>query len=294
MGPAAPVAGAAAGALAEATAERLLGEFLNAQDTQLDRVEALNRELHGRLLHLEAGIDAIRSAPMVAARLHVEEARRRDTPQRRADELTRARVALFEAWANAEGSPALQAVAGQQLSVVFALLNDIEGAKAWLTRSYEASCGAIDEQVSDTQREIDELLDQSPTAADKVGAHLRASWRLTGDGLLLAGTYGLIACVPAYRRRLKALPARQKARVSKDLQEALLRETELAIAQKVQAVQEMKKDADATRTACLELRVPDAEVPTYRGELLMPRSRARQVPNLSRSLDGLAGRVKHA
>jgi hypothetical protein len=273
MGPAAPVAGAAAGAFAEATAERLLGEFLKAQDSQLDRVEALNCELHGRLLHLEAGIDALRSAPMQKARLHVDEARR--NRDKRKDELTRARDALFEAWANAEGNRARQAVSGEQLSVVYALLEDIEGAKTWLVRSYKASWDSIDEQVGEIQREIDALLDQRPTAGKRAGAHLRASRSLAGDGLLLVGTYGLVALLPVYRRRLQKIPARQRTRVSENLQEAQLSEMERMIGQNLQAVLEMEKDADATRTACLELGASRAEVPGQSVEVGRKRIRVR-------------------
>jgi TolA-binding protein len=274
MGPAAPVAGAAAGAFAEETAERLLGEFLNAQESQLARVEALNRELQGQLLRLEAGIDALRSAPIQKARLHVEEARR--DPSRRTDELTRGRDALFEAWANAEGHHALQAVAGEQLSVVYALLRDVEGATRWLVRSYKANWDAIDEQVGEIQREIEAFLDQRPTVGKKAAAHLRASPFVAGDGLLLVTTWGLVALLPVYRRRLKKLPARQKARVSRKLHEAHVHEMEFALGQKIQAVLDMEKDANAMRAACLELGAPREDVPGQSVDVGRKRIRVRR------------------
>jgi hypothetical protein len=69
-----PVAAAAAGAAANKSTEALISEFVQARNGQLNRIEAINRDMQYRLIRLERGMGDLLDEPWRTALLHIREA----------------------------------------------------------------------------------------------------------------------------------------------------------------------------------------------------------------------------
>lgn len=122
-----------------------MDQFMEAENSILSRIDEMNREMRGRLVDLQAGVDALLDKDYRAALLHLEEAAR--VPERAPGELQAARSKLFDAW-GAANTPMRKYLVAQHLAVVYALLDDADMVKRWLTSSLEQMQAEVSGQVS--------------------------------------------------------------------------------------------------------------------------------------------------
>jgi hypothetical protein len=140
-----PIAAAVANKAATNAAEAIMDQFMEAENSILSRIDEINREMKGRLVDLQAGVDALLDKDYRAALLHLEEAAR--VPERAPGELQAARSKLFDAW-GAANTPIRKYLVAQHLAVVYALLNDSDMVKRWLMSSLEGVQAEVSGQVS--------------------------------------------------------------------------------------------------------------------------------------------------
>jgi len=139
-----PIAAAVANKAASTAAEAVMDQFMEAETSILTRIDEMNREMTGRLIDLQAGVDALLDKDHRAALLHLEEAAR--VPERALDELQAARSKLFDAW-GAANTPMRGYLVAQHLVLVYALLNDPDAVRRWLLSSLEQIRAEIPGQV---------------------------------------------------------------------------------------------------------------------------------------------------
>lgn len=140
-----PVAAAVANKAATAATEAVMDQFTEAENSILSRIDEMNREMRGRLVDLQAGVDALLDKDYRAALLHLEEAAR--VPERAPGELQAARSKLFDAW-GAANTPTRRYLVAQHLAVVYALLGDANMVKRWLRSSLVDVQAEVSGQVS--------------------------------------------------------------------------------------------------------------------------------------------------
>ena len=139
-----PVGAAVAGAAAKKTTQELLQGFLAAQDDQLQRIEDINRDLQGRLIGLEQGMEILLDKSWLKAQDFIEEAAR--SPDREREDLLLARNELIDAWRSARDDTRRSMVA-QKLVVVHALLEEPASVNKWLIDAATAAINAFFTQV---------------------------------------------------------------------------------------------------------------------------------------------------
>ncbi|WP_104046093.1 CBM20 domain-containing protein [Arthrobacter sp. ZGTC412] len=157
-----PIIGAAADAAAAKATEKLLGEFLPAQQQELRRIEEFTRDIHGLAGDINMRVKALQGGPSRAALLHMEYASRH--PERAYEELQAARGLLFQAWGIASDA-SQRAFAAQQLSGVYALLGDSYDSRQWLEKCLPDTDLAVEDAICDLLTALRVVLNRSPSRA---------------------------------------------------------------------------------------------------------------------------------
>ena len=154
-------------------------------------------------------------------------------------------------------------VVGQQLGVVFALLDDRRGARDWLVKSYADATENVRAQVAALQQVIETQLPSAERVrpAERLRSSVLSGKGLAGEALLAYGT-GTVpllvaaAVAPSYRERLIRKKAEQKAAKAEIIGDRVAgRRQPIRDLVQIQlaAIRELQRDADATRSACLAL-----------------------------------------
>jgi hypothetical protein len=68
-----PIAAAVAGKAASGAADAVMDQFMEAEASIISRIDEMDREMTGRLVDLQAGVDALLDKDYRAALLHLEE-----------------------------------------------------------------------------------------------------------------------------------------------------------------------------------------------------------------------------
>jgi hypothetical protein len=134
-GPQGAAAGAAAGVVVDSVMTELLGNFVQEQTEQFARLEQLNREMNGRLLALQKGVQTLLDGPILEARLLLQQAAADHTADRRERDILGARDALFRALSLAQ-TDARRALIAEQLAIVCVLEGDRDRGRVWLSQAY--------------------------------------------------------------------------------------------------------------------------------------------------------------
>ena len=146
---------------------------MEAETSIIGRIDEMNREMRGRLVDLQTGVDALLDKDYRAAILHLEEASR--TPARAPGELQAARSKLFDAW-GAASTPMRKYLVAQHLAVVYGLLDDTEMVRRWLKTCLEQVQAEVSGQVSRLHQSVIAYLlnpRKSPGNARKDALHLK-------------------------------------------------------------------------------------------------------------------------
>jgi hypothetical protein len=164
-GPQGAAAGAAAGAIVDSVMTELLGDFVQVQAEQFARLEKLNREMNGRLLALQQGVQTLLDGPLLEARLLLQQASADHTAERRDHDILGARDALFRAFSLAQ-TDGRRALIGEQLAIVFVLDNDSDRGRDWISQAHRYASAAvrtqgqnIENRIRALYKKIDEVLD---------------------------------------------------------------------------------------------------------------------------------------
>jgi hypothetical protein len=164
-GPQGAAAGAAAGAVVDSIMTELLGDFVQEQAEQFARLEKLNREMNGRLLALQKGVQTLLDGPLLEARLLLQQAAADHTPERRDHDILGARDALFRAFSLAQ-TDGRRALIAEQLAIVFVLDKDSDRGRDWISQAHRYASNAVRTQGQDIEnriralyKKIDEVLE---------------------------------------------------------------------------------------------------------------------------------------
>jgi hypothetical protein len=144
-GPQGAAAGAAAGAVVDSVMTELLGDFVRVQAEQFARLEQLNREMNGRLLALQKGVQTLLDGPLLEARLLLQQAAADNTAERRERDILGARDALFRALSLAQ-TDGRRALIAEQLAIVFVLDKDSDRGRVWISQAYDYAARTVPTQ----------------------------------------------------------------------------------------------------------------------------------------------------
>jgi len=147
-----PIGAAAAGAAANKSTEALINEFVQAQNEQLNRIEAINQDMQFRLLRLEQGMSVLLDGPWRTALFHIREAANR--PHHFNEEITEARNELGKAYAMSTDDLRCSWIA-QDLAAVYALSGDFSSVRRWLASAYESGLKGLNDQIWQAAKTIE-------------------------------------------------------------------------------------------------------------------------------------------
>lgn len=138
-----PIGAAAAKVVADKSMAALLNEFVEAQNDQLNRIEAINQDMQCRLIRLEQGMNVLLDGPWRTALLHIQEAAH--SPDRSDEEIVEARKKLLEAYSLSRNALRSSCVA-QELAALYALSGDSGSVRRWLARAYDSGLEELKNQ----------------------------------------------------------------------------------------------------------------------------------------------------
>ncbi len=129
---------------ANKTAKTALGEFTQAQEDQLRRIEAINQDMQYELIRPAPGTQDPLDEPWRAGLSQIRQAAGR--PDRFKDAMTEAHEQLLEAYARSQDNLRRSWIA-QDLAAAYAISGDLRNAKRWLENAYRSGLKGLNDQL---------------------------------------------------------------------------------------------------------------------------------------------------
>jgi len=129
---------------ANETAKPVLGEFIQAQEDQFRRIEAINQDLQYQLIRPGPGTEGLLDEPWRTALRCIRQAAGR--PDRFTAAMDEAQENLLAAYATSRDSLRCSWIA-QELAAAYAISGDLRNAKRWLESAYRPGLKGLKDQL---------------------------------------------------------------------------------------------------------------------------------------------------